>query len=378
MKQKLYIIISFLLLSGVAFGQPGYVRQSYNLNDLPEYYASQNQKKPKTYRLSIIIDETTTDFSKLDLLKNHKELSFEIHTKNFPKEFNTIVFDSINKVYFSCNDITTELSNIKGFKNAKEISIYNFAGTKIPKSFSDFNGLETLHIELSKNINNIDALKNVESLRFLTIDCNSLKAFPIFNQKVQISHIKLNGVHNNLDFKNLNTLQKLGGVEITITDELKVFPDYLSKDLKQIRISGNILSVSNLTFYQNLEYIRIANTNLKKFDVDFKGNTSIKNIGIFNNLKLQNIDAVYSCEGLEYLSLTALPALEEFDLKNLNLKQGLSISGTGIKTIKPIEKLKKLSYLYIKYNDYLKIDIESKGSKRDIFNNGKLVNKCAK
>lgn len=373
MKHKLYILIAFILLSGVAFGQPGYVSYSYNLNELPESYASQNQKNPDNYRLSIIIDETTKDFSKLDLLKNHKELSFEIHTKNFPKEFNTIVFDSINKVYFSCNDITTDLSNIKGFKNAKEISIHNFAGTKIPKSFSGFSYLESLHIQESKNIYNIDALKNVESLRFVTIDCNSLKALPIFNPKVQISHIKLNGVHNNLDFKNLNTLQKLGGVEITIPDELKAFPDYLSKDLKQIRISGNILSVSNLTIYQNLEYLRIATTNLESFDVDFKGNTSIKNIGIFNNPKLKNIDAVYSCKGLEYLSLTALPALEEFDLKNLNLKQGLSISGTGIKTIKPIEKLEKLPKLYIQYNDYLKIDLESKGSKRDIFNNGKLV-----
>lgn len=373
MKHKLLILISFILFSGVAFGQPGYIRQSVNLNRLLENDASLNRQYPRTYLLSIIIDETTTDFSKLDLLKNHKELSFEIHTKSFPKEFNTIVFDSINKVYFSCNDITTDLSNIKGFKNAKEISIHNFAGTKTPKSFRDFNGLETLHIQESKNINNIDALKNVESLRFVTIDCNSLKAFPIFNQKVQISHIKLNGVHNNLDFKNLNTLKKLGGVEITIPDELKEFPDYLSKDLKQILISGNILSVSNLTFYQNLEYIRIATTNLERFDVDFKGNTSIKNIGFFDNPKLQNIDAVYSCKGLEYLSLTALPALEEFDLKNLNLKQGLSISGTGIKTIKPIEKLEKLPKLYIKYNDYLKIDIDKQGPKRDIFNNGKLV-----
>lgn len=65
--------------------------------------------------------------------------------------------------------------------------------------------------------------------------------------------------------------------------------------------------------------------------------------------------------------------MEEFDLKNLNLKQGLSISGTGIKTIKPIEKLEKLPKLNIQYNDYLKIDLETKGSKRDIFNNGKLV-----
>lgn len=370
---KIILAILTILLGFAAKAQPGYIRQSYNLNDLPEYYASQNQKNPDNYRLSIIIDETTTDFSKLDLLKNHKEISFEIHTKNFPKEFNTVVFDSINKVYFSCNDITTDLSNIKGFKKAKEISIHNFVGTKIPKGFSDFNGLESLHIQSSKNINNIDVLKNIESLRFITIDCNSLKAFPIFNQKVQISHIKLNGVHNNLDFTNLNTLQKLGGVEITIPDELKEFPNYLSKDLKQILISGNILSVSNLTLYQNLEYIRIATTNLERFDVDFKENTSIKNIGIFNNLKLQNIDAVYSCKGLEYLSLTALPSLEEFDLKNLNLKQGLSISGTGIKTIKPIEKLEKLPKLHITYNDYLRIDIDSKGSKRDIFGNGKLI-----
>ena len=373
MKKQLFILISFILLSGTAFGQPGYIRQSVNLNNLLENDASLNQQHPDIYLLSIIIDETTTDFSKLDLLKNHKEIVFDIRTEHLPKEFNTVVFDSINKVYFSCNDITTDLSNIKGFKNAKEISIHNFAGTKIPKSFRDFNVLETLHIASSKNINNIDALKNVESLRFVTIDCSSLKAFPTFNQKVQISHIKLNGVHNNLDFKNLNTLQKLGGVEITIPDELKEFPDYLSKDLKQILISGNILSVSNLTIYQNIEYIRIATTNLERFDVDFKGNTSIKNIGIFDNPKLKNIDAVYSCKGLEYLSLTALPSLEEFDLKNLNLKQGLSISSTGIKTIKPIEKLKKISYLSIQHNDYLKIDLESKGSKRDIFNNGKLV-----
>lgn len=373
MKKQLFILISFILLSGTAFGQPGYIRQSVNLNNLLENDASLNQQHPDIYLLSIIIDETTTDFSKLDLLKNHKEIVFDIRTEHLPKEFNTVVFDSINKVYFSCNDITTDLSNIKGFKKAKEINIHNFAGTKIPESFRDFFYLESLHFQESKNINNIDALKNVESLRFVTIDCNSLKAFPVFNQKVQISHIKLNGVHNNLDLKNLNTLQKLGGVEITIPDELKEFPDYLSKDLKQIRISGNILSVSNLTLYQNLEYIRIANTNLERFDVDFKGNTSIKNIGIFDNPKLLNIDAVYSCEGLEFLSLTELPALEEFDLKNLNLKQGLSISSTGIKTIKPIEKLKKISYLSIQHNDYLKIDLESKGSKRDIFNNGKLV-----
>lgn len=373
---KIILTLLTIIIGFTAKAQPGYMSYSYNLNELPESYANQNQKNPDNYRLSIIIDETTKDFSKLDLLKNHKEISFEIHTKNFPKEFNIIIFDSINKVVFSCNDITTDLSNINGFKQAKEISIHNFAGTKIPKSFGNFPYLESLHIQESKKINNIDALKNIESLRFATIDCNSLKAFPIFNQKVQISHIKLNDVHNNLDFTNLNTLQKLGGVEITISDELKEFPNYLSKDLKQILISGNILSVSNLTFYQSLEYIRIANTNLERFDVDFKGNTSIKNIGIFNNLKLQNIDAVYSCKGLEYLSLTALPVLEEFDLKNLNLKQGLSISGTGVKTVKPIEKLEKLPKLYIQYNDYLKIDLESKGSKRDIFYNGKLINNC--
>lgn len=373
MKKQLFILISFILLSGVVFGQPGYIRQSVNLNNLLENDVSLNQQHPDIYLLSIIIDETTIDFSKLDLLKNHKEIVFDIRTEHLPKEFNTVVFDSINKVYFSCNDITTDLSNIKGFKKAKEINIHNFAGTKIPKSFRDFFYLESLHFQESKNINNIDALKNVESLRFVTIDCNSLKAFPVFNQKVKISHIKLNGVHNNLDLKNLNTLQKLGGVEITIPDELKEFPDYLSKNLKQIRISGNVLSVSNLTFYPNLEYIRIATTNLESLDVDFNGNTSIKNIGIFDNPKLKNIDAVYSCKGLEFLSLTALPALEEFDLKNLNLKQGLSISETGIKTIKPIERLEKLPKLYIKYNDYLKIDIDKKGPKRDIFSNGKLV-----
>lgn len=370
---KIILTILTIIIGFTAKAQPGYIRQSVNLNNLLENDASLNQQHPNIYQLSIIIDETTTDFFKLELLKKHKEIVFDIRTEHLPKEFNTLVFDSINKVVFSCNDITTDLSNIKGFKQATEISIHNFAGTKIPKSFRDFFYLESLHFQESRNINNIDALKNIESLRFVTIDCSSLKAFPIFNQNVQISHIKLNGVHNNLDFKNLNTLQKLGGIEITIPDELKEFPDYLSKNLKQILINGNILSVSNLTFYQNLEYIKIANTEMKRFDVDFKDNTSIKNIGVFNNPKLQNIDAVYSCKGLEYLSLTELPALEEFDLKNLNLKQGLSISRTGVKTIKPIEKLEKLSKLYIQYNDYLKIELQHNGSRRDIFGNGKLV-----
>src|SRR5690606_28992388 len=372
-KMRIILTILTIIIGFSAKAQPGYIRQSVNLNNLLGNDASLNQQHPHIYQLSIIIDETTTEFSKLILLKKHREIVFDIRTEHLPKEFNTIVFDSINKVVFSCNDITTDLSNIKGFKQAREISIHNFAGTKLPKSFRNFNRLESLHIQSSNKINNIDALKEVESLNFVTIDCSSLKEFPIFNKNVQITHLKLNGIHNNLDFKNLNTLHKLGGVEITISDELKEFPDYLTKNLKQILISGNILSISNLTFYQNLEYIKIANTDLEKFDIDFKDNISIKNIGIFNNPKLQNIDAVYSCKGLEYLSLTELPALEEFDLKNINLKQGLSILKTGIKTIKPIEKLEKLSYLYIKHNDYLKIDIDKQSPKRDIFSNGKLV-----
>lgn len=65
--------------------------------------------------------------------------------------------------------------------------------------------------------------------------------------------------------------------------------------------------------------------------------------------------------------------MKEFDLKNLDLNRGLSIQATGIITIKPIEKLKKLPRLYIKYNNYLKIDLETKSPKRDISDNGKYV-----
>lgn len=370
---KIILTSLILILSFSVRAQPGYIDKLYNVNDLPEDYVIQNQKQPHVYRLTIVIDFTSNDFSKLNLLKNHNELTFDIRTESLPKEFNSVVFDSINKLIFLCNGITKDLSNIKGFKHVKEFIINNFSGEKIPKQFKEFKNLESLHINISKNINDIDALKNVKKLKIISLDCSSLNKFPTFSKSNPIGQIMLNGVHNNLDFRNLSSLQKLGGIEITIPMELKDFPDYLPKNLKQIKVNGNILSLSNLTLYPNVEYIQIESTHLVCFDIDFKGNNSIKNIGIDNNPILKNIDAIYTCNGLEYLSLNELPALKEFDLKNLNLKKGLSIQATGLTTVKPIEKIKEFSYLYICHNDYLKIDIEPKNPNSSIFDNGRLL-----
>jgi len=373
MKNILTFIIIFLSIATNA--QPGYENRVYNITDLPKYYSILNKKYPDIYGLSIVVDSTSKDFAKLVLLKTHNELIFDIRVKKLPQEFNSIIFDSINKVSFFCNNITTDLSNIIGFKKTKEIIINEYKGANVPKILNQFYSLQSLFINESKHLKNIDALRDLKKLKLLSIDCSNLNKFPTFSKDNPLGHIILKGVHNNLNFKNLNSLKNLGGIEINIPKGIKEFPDYLTRNLRQIKINGNILSLSNLTIYPNVEYLRIVSIILKKFDIDFSNNEKIKNIAIVNSPKLKNIDAIYTCKNLEYLLLNGLPSIKEFDLKGLNLKKGLSIQATGITVIEPIEKIRKLSYLYICHNDYLNFEMEKKKSNQTIFNNGRLIRK---
>lgn len=273
---KIIFVLLIVILSIATNAQPGYYHESHNINDLKEEYVQLNLQYPRIYELTIVIDSTTKDFSNLNMLKKHKELTFDINIKKLPNDFNSIILDSLTEVNLLCNGITKDLTNIRGFKEAKRVNINDFSGNVIPNTLSEFNNLEELSLHKFPNITNVNALRDLKKLRLLLLDCNNLNDFPEFSKKTPISFIILNNVHNNLNFQNLNLLQKLVGIEIIIPKQLDKFPGYLSKKLKQIRINGNILSLENLTLYPNVEFIQIKSTLLERFDVDFKGNKSIK------------------------------------------------------------------------------------------------------
>lgn len=371
---KIKTILYFIafVINIIANAQPGYVDINRNIDDLTIEDAIANKENPSFYKLTIVIDSTSSDFSKLNFLKQHKHLTFNIKKTVFPKAFNEIIFDSIQQVTFLCNDVVIDIKNIKGFKKATELHFNNFSGKKLPSVLTEFEKLEFLNLENAKKLQDVKILRSIKNLSRFILNCSNLNFFPRFKEN-RVKAIELIDLSKNTNLTNLQTLDSLLSIKFDIATTLEEIPTYLSKNLINIRINGNINTIANLKIYPNLQHLNLENTQLQSFDVNLKESENLNNIHLKQNKKMTDISGIYTCKNLEYLLISGLPMLKEFHFKNLNLKSGLTIQYSGVTKIEPMKKIYELGYLYLTENNYLDINLDPVKSKWTVRNNGQML-----
>jgi Leucine-rich repeat (LRR) protein len=301
-----------LLLPLNLLAQPGYHIAFENLSDIDSAKAADYCLDPSYYRLTIILDNNA-NYDNLKYFKNAKSLKIKTRgITKIPKAFYHSAITELKGITIHSDDsLLTDISVLGEFRALNGITISNYSGENLPKSFEHLDSLNGISIEGIK-LKKIDVLTKNKLLEWIILKSDSLMSFPLFPEDNQLNGIDITA--NNLhDIKNLHSLQKLEGLHLR-NIPIQKLPTNLSKNLKSIYLHGlyNLKDISSLTLYKELKYLTILNTSLEKFDVDLSELKKLSSLELSGD-ELIDISGIGSLHRIEKLFLKELPKLQSID-----------------------------------------------------------------
>lgn len=345
MKKYCFLVLVFLFFSLFLKAQPG--PRYVNLND--------------GIGGDIIVIDSTTNLSRIVLLKNHRNLNLVIRLPEIPVQFKDFVHTESLSMYVSSDD----LSSLAYFPNLKTVSIRGYAGKKISNRKIQLDSLETLYISDAENLERIDAFVNCTSIDKMKIrGTPNLIRFPKFNKNNKIRELKIDhgitfrktyGKNYLKAIKHLSKLEKLTLSNIYSITEV---PAYLPESIQYLEINSwgvhnrttKITNLHHLKKYKNLQELRLYAIELDSVKDSFSG-LSLKGLYLDNVQNLKDVSWVFTFDEIEYLRIRDCADLRsiEGDLENdVVLKIDIS-KAMNLASIDFLFKLNNLKFLEVRH-----------------------------
>lgn len=216
-----------------------------------------------------------------------------------------------------------DVSAVKKFTSLRRITLAETAVSDLsPLAETD---VEEVVISTAEALDNLSDLKNVETLKKLTINnCTKILDFSVIAEckNLQTLVIKDSGLYN-IDFlKEMSSLERL---------ELK------AKGVRDVAV------LKELTFLKSLK----LEGNKRFGEIEFlSGFTALEELKI-TDLEIKDISPVASLVSLEKLDFSSNNIEDVSPLADLKEMKELNLAANDIKDISPLKAMKKLEKLYI-------------------------------
>lgn len=319
MKKIVHIVIlQLILISSFGYSQPGPVHKNLNESFL---------------LADVIVIDSTSDLSRIQNLKGLDRLSLNLYNlKSIPKEFKDFTNTKRLRISF-CHTDANELSFLNEFPNLTYLSINGFEGEVLSKQKLKLDSLNNLEISYCNNLHNIEAIKELNTLKELRImSAAYLKKFPKFGKNNSITQLTIDHMSNGrsvneenpknfkTDITNIRYLQHLEEIVLGSLVDMHTIPDFLPKTIKKLEITGwalhtwkgdkvEITSIENLKLYPELKEFKLYNINMNRFEGSFK-NVSLDHLLLWLVSDLNDISGIFTFKNINNLQINNCPDLK--------------------------------------------------------------------
>lgn len=303
---SLLVLLVILVQNG--FSQPGpdvIFPRNINLNGYPEFprqVDSDGMFVDVLIPLGTVTIDSTSDLSIIPQLRRENEISLNIQLDFIPKEFEGFSKTTDLSIILYTKSIT-DISFLNEFPILKRLNFQTDNDIQF-REFLMLDSLQILEIWRCEKMRSLKAFEKLISLKSISLRrVPLLKEFPKFelsNQIVSVEIIKemLNGCENcpanenKLDISNLCRLEHLQELHLMNFNHLHEFPDYLSNELKYLRLTGmytrfneegfgfKLESVKSLARYTNLEKLEMRCLGLPEGAEEFLEGLGLKALKI--------------------------------------------------------------------------------------------------
>jgi len=266
----------------------------------------------------IIIIDSTTDVSRIETLKQRRQLSLIILLSEIPVEFKD--FTQLESLTITPPSSMENLDVY--FPNLKHLTIRGTTEKYIAKKKFKLDSLRSLHFMYSENLENIDAFLNCKTIEKLQLrGTPNLTQFPKFHRKnnikdLVIDHVSTFRKKEAKDYlKAIQRLSKLERLTLANIHSLTEIPSYLPKSIQELKISGwasydhriRIQSLKHLKKYTNLKSLSLDRIKLEPVQETFP---EIFLESLFLRISdLQDVSWMFSFGAIAYVKLDNCNAL---------------------------------------------------------------------
>lgn len=313
MKIILTFLFSIIAIHGVC--QPGPLQ--LNINEISD----------DGYILAdIIVIDSTSNLTKISKLKNIDRLNLKIHyLDEIPKEFKNFV-NTTSLTIRLYKTVNVDLSLLNEFPNLKYLSIDGYEGETLSNKDLKLDSLSNLQIGYCPNLHNINSIKNLKSLKELSINnVANLKELPKFSENNLIKKLKIDHMSNGryfneenpknykTDIENIKYLLHLEELTLGSLTFMNEIPDFFPPTIKKLEINAwalhhwkgdkvEIKNLNNLKLYSNLRELIFYSIHLKDFNVNFE-NLSLDYLFFWQIPNLTDVSGVFSFNKINYLKI---------------------------------------------------------------------------
>ncbi|QHI38208.1 hypothetical protein IMCC3317_35950 [Kordia antarctica] len=340
---KRYVLITVLLCVGTILNaQPG--PRYENLND---------------GIFDVIIIDSTTNLSRVALLKDMRNLNLIIQLPKIPVEFKNFVHTESLTI-----TIANDLSDLVYFPNLKSLSIHSYLGKEISPNNIQLDSLQSLYISDAKNLERMDAFsENIAIERLFIQGTPNLIRFPKFAKNNRIKELKVDhgitfrknyGTNYLKAIKHLSRLNKLTLANIYSITEV---PSYLPVSIQYLEINSwalhnrttKITNLRHLNKLKNLEELRLYAIELDSVETTFP-NLSLKGLYLDRVQNLKDVSWVFTFDAIEHLRIRNCNDLYviEGNLENDNISEIDINKANNLTSIDFLFKLTNLKFLEVR------------------------------
>lgn len=340
-RMKNYSFLLMLLLFGsfLMNAQPGprYVNLNEGLGD-------------------VIIIDSTTELSRIAILKNHRNLHVIIDLPKIPVEFKDFV--KIQSLTISAGGNISKLDEY--FPNLKTLSIHRYAGKSIAAKKFQWDSLENLYISDAKNLKKMDAFTNCLSIKKIMIrGTPNLNRFPKFHKKNNIKELVIdhgitfrkNETKNYL--KSIKRLSKLEKLTLANIYSLTEVPSFLPTSIQYLEINSwalhdyttKIKSLKHLKKYPNLKFLKLYKIELAPVEESFS-TLSLEYLYLNRLQDTKDISWIFTFKKIGQVSLRNCHTIQTLEANYNTAIDRIDINGasnlTSVNSLFQLDNLKSL------------------------------------
>ncbi|MGH1384354.1 hypothetical protein [Kordia sp.] len=261
----------------------------------------------------ITIIDSTTNLSRIAMLKKHRNLRIDIALSEIPVEFKDFIHTESLTIGTSADLSKLDLY----FPNLKHLNILYSKRKHFTNKKFQFDSLQSLFVMDAKNLENLDAFSDCNTIEKIKIrGTPNLTRFPKFHRKNSIKELEIDhGItFRKKDAKNyLNNVKRLSKLEKLILANiysLTEVPSYLPKSIQYLEINSwalhdhttKIKSLKHLKKYTNLKFLKLYDIELDSVKNTFP-ELSLERLYLNDVTGLTDISWVFSFNSIDHLEL---------------------------------------------------------------------------
>lgn len=309
----------------------------------------------------IVIIDSTTNLTRVALLKNHKNLSLNIRLSKIPVEFKDFVHTESLTI-----TPPTDIEKLDVyFPNLKHLNIRRAKQKFITKKKFKLDSLQTLYIMDAENLENIDGFLNCTALEKLIIyRTPNLIQFSKFRKKNRIKELVIDDgtTYRKKDtvkyLKEIGRLSKLEKLTLGNIYSITEIPSYLPTSIQYLEVNSwavynrktKLKSLKHLKKYINLKTLKLYNLELDTVKEKFTEIT-LEKLYLNRVHNLIDVSWIFTFAAIDYIMLygcneisivhprSNTSSISKIDIRNLS-------NVTSIDALFNLNNLKSLEVRY--------------------------------